>query len=677
MKTSSKTTQIAVLANALDVANEAYRKGESLQVDLTVNGETYQAGTELHDSVYESWVDELRTADPKNPILDKVGHKLDDSDPRKDALPIIMASMGKMKDMDDYRHWLKSKNISSNTLMVVGPKWDGLSFCVKEGVEDENQKPMPTRKAWTRGDKNYGQRSDAWLEKMNDGTRVVDASFVTFGEIIISRKKFEKYDISNGGVYKFARGMVAGKLRDEKVDAKVMKDVDYIRYGMEGLDISRKSMQLDYLNTLNAVKTPYKMMLAGEITEEKLLALYKVWNVDYAIDGLIIEVDDMELRDQLGRETSSENPCYARAFKSPKFDEVKETTVTDLVYLPSKSGSLVPVIHVEPTTIDGVTIARLLVDNHRWVMRHDLGIGSKVGIKRSGSVIPRVATIEGIPVLKPEEIGKKEFKNPNPKFNSLVRHDGLDVTFDGVHANYLYPERSPEVRLQKVIAFFEILGVENVSDKTFRFMFERGYDTLDRILAIERSEMASWNGWGDRKAEIVYSSIHSKLKSVEPHMLKHASGCFEGLGSSKLGWVAHLPDDCTVADVMKVDGFAEPTAKTYVDGLKKFAEWRKQLPEWVLDNAKPIEAEVKGEKCKGWIVVFTGFRDKNLERLLAEQGGSTASSVSGRTTHLVMKQKGSGSSKEKKAQDLGINILDKKDIEGILGVNENAMSLKF
>ena len=105
-------------------------------------------------------------------------------------------------------------------------------------------------------------------------------------------------------------------------------------------------------------------------------------------------------------------------------------------------------------------------------------------------------------------------------------------------------------------------------------------------------------------------------------------------------------------------------AKNYLSGIKKFNSFISNLPVSIVKDSNKILAT--SDKYSGWSVVFTGVRDKDVEKLIQEGGGEIGSGVSKKTTYLVMKEKGSGSSKEKKAEELGVKIFDLDEFKKLI-----------
>ena len=153
--------RISELVNKITEANKHYRTGDAL----------------MSDAEYDTLVEELELLDPENSLLTQVGFVAED-DTRKQPLPVPMASMNKIKTIEDYQKWLKNKDIKSHTMMVLTPKFDGLSFCVNETTGD----------AWSRGDGTLGQYSPEHYKLINNrGNNNESYNFFAIGEVIMSR----------------------------------------------------------------------------------------------------------------------------------------------------------------------------------------------------------------------------------------------------------------------------------------------------------------------------------------------------------------------------------------------------------------------------------------------------------------------------------------------------------
>jgi len=145
--------------------------------------------------------------------------------------------------------------------------------------------------------------------------------------------------------------------------------------------------------------------------------------------------------------------------------------------------------------------------------------------------------------------------------------------------------------------------------------------------------------------------------------IQHASGVFSGLGSKKLALLEHFDVKPTIDQVMEIEGFAEISARNFVENYDIFRTFMEGLPVTIEEK---VEVVLAGTDLVGKQFVFTGVRRKDLEEVIVSRGGVIGGSVSKNTTHLVMKAKGSGSSKETKAISLGVTILIVEELEDLL-----------
>ena len=594
-------------------ANEAYRIGKPI----------------MSDKDYDQLVEELELLSPNDDVLTKVGHVVAD-ETRKSKLPIEMASMNKIKSMNDINDWCRLKNITSHNFVIITPKYDGLSLCVNE----------TTSEAWTRGDGTYGQKSNEHYSRIGNHLSKTSFSF-TYGEVMMSKKTFlEKYssDFAN------PRNLVAGLLNSkEATDA--LKDCDYIKYGaIQSRNMFQSKKQiLDELNSNQSVKVPYHICRISDITEELLINLFHEYSVDYEIDGLIIEINDLNTQITLGRETSSNNPIWARAFKHPSFEQSAETEIIGISWNISKQGYLKPTLHISPVKLDGVTVSNVTGNNARFVKDMGIGVGAKVIVKRSGMVIPIIADV----------IETVEFQMPDV--------DNIDWNENGVELVTL--TETDDQKLKKNISFFEILESDNVSEGVITQLWDAGYKTISDILNLTTSDLEKIDRFGKRKAKIVHDSIQKSVTNVSLSKLQHATGIFKGLGSKKLLLLEDFVTKPTVDQIMSIEGFAEISAKSYVDSYDEFFNFVKDLPITITEKVEFVKT---GNDLDGKQFVFTGVRRKDLEEVIVSRGGVIGGSVSKNTTYLVMKEKGSGSSKETKAISLGVTILTVEELEDLL-----------
>jgi len=604
------------LKDKIKKANDSYRVGNSI----------------ISDSEYDKLVEELSLISPDDELLTKVGHVVTDES-RKSKLPIEMASMNKIKSMDDINDWCRLKGISKSEVVIITPKFDGLSLCVDE----------KTNESWTRGDGEFGQKSDEHYKLIQNHLNLDEYSFIyTYGEVMIPKKVFiEKFSVD----FANPRNLVAGLLNSKTISDS-LKDCQYIKYGaFTNKSFNTKEEIINELNSGQESKVEYHICKISDLTEDLLIGLFQKFSTEYEIDGLIIEINDLTLQDNLGRETSSNNPVWARAFKHPSFEQSAETDIIGISWNISKQGLLKPILHINPVKLDGVTVSNVTGNNARFVKDLGLGVGAKVVVKRSGMVIPIIADV----------ITPVEFVQPTI--------EGVEVDWNENGIELITLTETDEQRLKKIVAFFEILEADNVSEGVITQLWDAGYKNIKDILNLKISDLEKIDRFGKRKAQIVYNSIQKSVTGVQLSKLQHATGIFKGLGSKKLVLLEDFTTKPTINQVMSIEGFAEVSAKSYIDSYDIFFDFIKDLPVTIVEK---VEVSKVGTDLDGKNFVFTGVRRPDLESVIESRGGKIGGSVSKNTTHLVMKAVGSGSSKEKKAIDLGVEVITVEQLEKLL-----------
>jgi DNA ligase (NAD+) len=616
--------RIIELRNILRLANKAYRLGEPI----------------MEDPEYDALEDELKELSPDDTYFKET--YIEDTDERKQKLPYVMASLNKVKTLEEIKKWMSLKGIPADTELVLTPKYDGLSLCVIENKEQ----------AWTGGqDGIHGRRSDSHFQlivRRNEPAKEFNVGDLkTIGEVIMAKDVFAKKYAKD---FKNPRNYVGGLINSDD-PTEPLKDTFYIRYSTNATTLD-KTKQLDLCNALNVIKVPFEVITIDRITEAYLKVLYLGWREHFDIDGIVIDVNNAELRNKLGRETSSENPCFARAYKGHDFEEAKDTKVLGVTWKVSKQGLLKPTVQIEPVELDGATVSNPTGNNAKFIVLMGIGTGANIRIKRSGQVIPLI--------MKVNEKATVELPKTCPSCGDPVEWNENEIELVCIN-----PDCEAQA-LQRIVAFFGILAVDNLGEGVCTQLYNAGYNTIEKILKLSVSDMAKIPGFAHKKSETLYRNIQKSTTNVVLSKLQHASGCFRTLGSKKLALVEHFgyQGSPTVAEIVSINGFAEKSALAYLHGLVKFRNFLENLT--MITITKKEEVKVEGDKCKGWAVVFTGFRDAILELDVIQNGGAVVSSVSKKTTHLIMKEKGSGSSKEQKAIDLGVTIWAAEELKNYL-----------
>jgi len=601
--------RISELKEIIAKYDTAYRNGEPL----------------IEDVDYDILIDELTDLIDEDDEFFESSIKEDTNSSRRQQLPIIMASTEKVKNIEELQKWVRLKNIPSNTQYIILPKYDGISLCKEE----------LSGNGWTRGRKNNeGLMSGSHLSFMCD--QMIDAKY-TYGECIISRDSFEV--IKDSCTSSAARNVVSGFFRRD-IPSDELEYVDFIKYGIvdSTKSFTTKEEIITFLNKTQKVSVPYKLNKLEDLTADYLKEVYLKFSENYELDGLIIEVDDLETQKNLGRNKSSENPNYLVAYKG-SFEEVKQSSCIEIEWNISKGGNLIPVCIINPIMLENTNVSRITLNNALFAKNAGVEVGSLLDVKKSGGVIPSISKV----------ITTQPFKMPD-----------IECYWDGVHLKTTH--ETDDQKKKKLFAFFKIIGVENASDKTFDLLFDSGYKTIKDILSMSKEDFVALEGFQDKKASKTFTEIHSRIGGVSLPKLQHSTGLFKLLGSKKLTLLEHFEGKPNESEITSIPGFSDISAKNYLDGYDAFWEFYKEIESFI--TIKKVEKIImENNKFEGMNFVFTGFRSSDGEEIIQKGNGRISSSLSKSTTHLITKDKSVMSSKMIKALEYGAIVWDASEFE--------------
>lgn len=620
---------------------------ENLEFEIENYNEFYRSGQpRISDEEYDKLIDKLKEKYPQSVLLKKAILE-SPKENRKQKLPLPMYSLNKCKSVEEIKQWLKFNNISDDELLVITPKYDGISLVANEF----------DKSAWTRGDGEFGQESKWHFNKLR-GYNCDQYTMFSFGEAIMSKANFHKYKDE----YANPRNMVAG-LFNRDITTMPLQDVDYIRYGSSDIEYN-KSEQLLELNKINIVPVQFMRYKAKELNFELLEYWYKKWSEYYQIDGLVIDINSAQLRNQLGREENM-NPKYARAYKNPEWSGSAEVRVTGITWQVSKQGKLKPVINIEPTEVSGVTIENVTGYNAAYMFDNNIHKDAIIKIIRSGDVIPKHIETVSWECLEVKDLMDEV---------SICTCCGQPTKWDETMTELLCinPE-CEDMQIAKLVHFFSTLEIEDFGEPSIRTFYLRGFKTIEAILNMKQIDIISIDGFGV-KSSIKLLSQFGKLKSegVPAAKIMHACDVFEGkIGEKTVQLILDNIHDqmvskaISIEDLIKIDGVAEVTAKIFLNGLKSFDHYLEVLPIRFSYITTPKE-EVLGDSLKGERICFTGCRpSKDMEKKIQQQGGEVVSGVSKNTTMLVVKDMSEStlsSNKALNAKKLGIKIVEIKSL---------------
>lgn len=594
--------------------------------------------TLLSDDIYDIVKGYLKQIDSKNPYLKKVGADIEFN---KEKLPFYLGSLDKIKDSEsEIMKWVSKYQGN----YVISEKLDGISCLL---YHDKGVTSL-----YTRGNGYEGQNITHMLPYLNIDNNVFVRYTTTVairGELIISRENWER--IKHTGAN--ARNVVAGAIHSKKINKEIVSNIDFVVYDMmyPRLPLSES------FEFIKKYKIPIVKNTASsheKLNLEFLSETLQKWRREskYEIDGIVIQHDEEH------KLVAGKNPKYAFAFKTILTHEQAEVIVTDIEWNISKHRYMKPIIKFNEISLAGVKIKQATGFNAAYIQNNLIGPGSHIIIVRSGDVIPHVLS-----VLTPSSNGKPMMPLVPYEWNDTE----VDILLKGT-------EKNKEQDIQSFTFFMNTLNIDGVKEGVITKLYEAGYDTLNKIINIKQEELASLKGFQTKSAAKIYEALQA-IKIVECDKLLTASGVFgRGFGEKKLKLITneypYISYDrkkaltLNVTNIMQIKGIAEITAKQFIENLPKFYEFCDEIGIKCKKNKQDNQPQNKTyEMFNGKKVLFTGFRNKEYEKIIEDSGGKIVSAISKSTDFLVVKDMGETNAKIQKANELNITILSKEDMD--------------
>ncbi len=607
----------------------------------------------VSDSVYDKIEEILKERSPNNKVWKEIRNAAD-GEKEKVKLPYWMGSMDKIKPgKEQVEKW----SIKYPGEYVISEKLDGMSFLMTVKFDGLSKNEI---KLYTRGDGIYGQDITSLLKyvkypkQINNLMKDYGEQLFAFrGELIISRNKYdEKYKT----IKTDPRSMVAGLMNSKYADPEELKDLDLVVYEVLYPEMMKPSLQFEYLTKIG-FKTPrFEVLKTKKLDDSILMKMLPEWKKEsnYEIDGLIITQNQSHIRNTDG------NPDYSRAFKMDLDEQRGIGEVEEILWEVSRHGKIVPRIKIKPIKIGLVTIQKATAFNAKYIKDHNLGPGAIVNIIRSGDVIPYIES-----VVKGAPNGPSM---PEVKYN--WHPGGYDIYIDkDDKKSDDEGDGGDEIEIKQLIYFMTTLEADGISSSTIKRYYEAGYKSIKDILNMTEEDLLGLPNTQEKLAKKQFKVLQEIKHGKHPlDKLMAASGVFGlGFGAKKAKMVIDVYPDILTRKVTKVsivdiNGFESKTADLFIKGLSKFKTW---LEENGLKYLVPSDdnTESGGHKLSGMTIVMTGFRDKELEKLIEIEGGSNTNSVSSKTSILLAKDVNELGGKLEKARSLKVPIMTAEDFK--------------
>ena len=550
----------------------------------------------------------------------------------------------------------------------VEPKIDGLSVAL-EYIDGKFVRGA------TRGDGQVGEDVTENLKTIRSIPMVLanaPAHLIVRGEVFMPKKSFEKLNQQQEAEEKplFAnpRNAAAGSLRqlDPKIAAKRGLDIYIFNIQQaEGVSFTSHQESLEYLKALKFKVIPHKNLASVQSIDQEILSINENRELlTCDIDGAVVKVDDLALREQLG--STAKFPRWAAAYKYPP--EIKPTVVEDIVVQVGRTGVLTPKAVVRPVRLAGTTVTNATLHNQDFIRERDIRIGDTVLIRKAGEIIPEILEVDlakrpqnAVPYFLPETCpvcGAPVVQDPEGAFlrctgaecpaqlsrniAHFVSRDAMDI--DGLGSSIV--DALISRGLVHSPADIYDLSLEDISS-----LWKSGTTAAKKLLAaIEESKTRD-------VSRLIYGLGIRQVGAKTGKILASAFGSLDGLMAATQEELTQIPDIGAITAQSIYSWFRQEQSIHMIRRLREqgvnFASQR----------------QVTDSRFAGKTFVLTGALTKFTREQASEKiellGGKTSGSVSKKTSFVIVGE--NAGSKERKARELGIPILSEDDFLAMLG----------
>lgn len=484
------------------------------------------------------------------------------------------------------------------------------------------------------------------------------------GEVYMPKASFEKLNAQRekAGEPLFAnpRNAAAGSLRqlDPKVTAK--RNLDILVFNLQKCDRSFEThaQTLDFISSCGFHVLDYRVAQNKEEVEEEIEAIGRErQGLSFDIDGAVVKINDLAMREKIGEGTNV--PKWAVAYKFPP--EQKPTKLLSIEVQVGRTGVLTPAANLVPVNLAGSTVSRATLHNIDNIREKDIRVGDTVVIQKAGDIIPEVVCS-----VKDEA----HFARPVYEMPAVCPSCGEKVIRIEGEAKTMCTNSACPAQRQRSIEHFaskDAMNIEGLGPAAVKALLDsRLISTISDLYTLEEGQLISLERMGKKSAENLLSSIEKSKEAGLARLiyalgipnvgekagkaLAKVYGDIERLFCATKEEISAIEDFGAVTAECVVSYFSHPQTRMLIEGLKKAG---------VKTKEEPVE---KGGAFEGKTFVLTGtlptLKRAQAGALIEQLGGKTSSSVSKLTDYVLAGEE--AGSKLTKAQSLNIPIIDEE-----------------
>ena len=652
--------------------NEKISRMKEINELLSKAADAYYNTSEtiMTDAEYDRLYNELEALEKETGIIlggsmtQRVGFEVSSYLP-KVKHPRRMLSLDKTKDRIQLKEWLGDQK------GFLSWKLDGLTVCL---YYDDGR----LTQAVSRGNGEVGEDMTANARQIKGIPQAIPfkGHLALRGEALISYSDFDRVNDSlpeGSEPYKNPRNLASGTLRS--LDSRIVaeRSVNFFAFSVseaEGTDIKSVSGMLEWLGTLG-----FQTVFGKIVDSETLIPAieffeHEIVNNDFPSDGLVLTFDDIAYGRSLGE--TVHHPRNGMAFKWA--DETADTVLREIEWSPSRTGLINPVAIFDTVELEGTSVSRSSLHNISIMKKLNLAVGDTVSVYKANMIIPVVGenkTTHDTDVVSPA-VAKT--------CPACGQPTEIKVSDEDVETLVCPNHECPAKHLGRFEHFVQrdAMNIVGFASSTIKTFVENGFlrefkdfyhlsDHKDKIISLE--------GFGERSYTQLYEAAEAS-RDTELSRVLYALG-IPNIGRAASKQIcAEYPDaerleKLTAEELMLIDGIGEILANDYAAYFSKehnLAEYHALLKELNISLPKAVDT---GSGIAGKTFVITGavhiWKNRNeLKDYIEANGGKTASAVSAKTDYLINNDVTSGSSKNKKAKELGIPIITEEEFRDMV-----------
>ena len=567
-----------------------------------------------------------------------------------------MLSLDKTKEVEDLKRFVGDQKA------MMSWKMDGLTIVLtyRDGT---------LFKAVTRGNGEVGEviTNNARVFKNIPLKISYQGELILRGEAIIGYKDFEKINEEIADIdarYKNPRNLCSGSVRQLNNEITAKRNVRFYAFTLvqaDGVDFhNSREKQMDWLREQGFEVVEHVMVTRDQVEDAVAEFSRKIVDNDFPSDGLVLVYDDIAYGRSLGRTAKFPRDSYA--FKWA--DEQVRTKLLEIEWSPSRTGLINPVAIFEPVELEGTTVSRASVHNISIMEELELGIGDEIEVYKANMIIPQIAEnltrsgVRDIPEVCPVCGGKTEIRQVS-------------------NAKALYCT-NPECQAKHIKSFSlfvsrDALNIEGLSESTLEKFIDRGYvKEFADLFHLDRyeEEIKEMEGFGEKSFNNLKASVEKARETTLPQVLYGLGIANVGLSNAKvickefkndLDAMLHA-DAEQLSEISGIGAVIAGTFTAYFQNPAHVGQLKNLLGELKIHAE---EGEAKEQIFGGVNFVITGSvthfaNRKEVKELIESLGGKVTGSVTSKTNYLINNDITSTSTKNKKANELGIPIISEE-----------------